>query len=434
MSDDKRTQGGDQSGKGYAQAKRTTAAEAKKKRSWWPGWIWAIPVAALGIAAWLLIRFLTQGGTDITITFPNVYGIDPSDTNIMYLGMKVGKTNGMSLAKNGTSVEVKATIDDSASKFLKTGTLFWLKGAHVSLSNLSSLGSILSGPKMVMQPGPGKDTKDFQGVTNKPLPADRGSPVFFVVSFEEAVGELSEGDPVQLRGFPIGEIKNIGFHFDANTGAISTPVTLALYPRLFHIEHANLPNAADEMRAVVNELIEKGLRARLAREPALIGSYQLSLQMIPGAPATEMKIVDSMPEIPTAPGGGLDSILDRVKGIPLEQIGQNLLDITKQADQIVSSPKLDDAVGELDASLKEIHKVVGNIGPKVDKLVQDLRNTAGQLDQAAQGADRILGGAPTQTGLNDTLREVKEAARSIRALADYLDRHPEALITGKSRD
>jgi paraquat-inducible protein B len=141
-----------------------------------------------------------------------------------------------------------------------------------------------------------------------------------------------------------------------------------------------------------------------------------------------------MPEIPTAPGGGLESILDRVKGIPLDQIGQNLLDIAKNVDQIVGSPKLKDAVVELDGSLKGLHQVVQNVGPQVDKLVQDLRSTAGQLDKAAQGADRMLGGAPAQTGLNDTLREVKEAARSIRSLADYLDRHPEALITGKSRD
>jgi paraquat-inducible protein B len=30
------------------------------------------------------------------------------------------------------------------------------------------------------------------------------------------------------------------------------------------------------------------------------------------------------------------------------------------------------------------------------------------------------------------MREVKEAARAIRSMADYLDRHPEALIKGRS--
>ena len=43
--------------------------EAKVQRSWWPGWIWGVPVVAVGIGIWLLVRALAQGGTDITITF-----------------------------------------------------------------------------------------------------------------------------------------------------------------------------------------------------------------------------------------------------------------------------------------------------------------------------------------------------------------------------
>jgi paraquat-inducible protein B len=34
-------------------------------------------------------------------------------------------------------------------------------------------------------------------------------------------------------------------------------------------------------------------------------------------------------------------------------------------------------------------------------------------------------------GLPETIRQLNEAARSIRTLTDYLDRHPEALIRGK---
>jgi paraquat-inducible protein B len=34
--------------------------------------------------------------------------------------------------------------------------------------------------------------------------------------------------------------------------------------------------------------------------------------------------------------------------------------------------------------------------------------------------------------LDNTLQEVSRAARSIRVLADYLERHPDALLRGKS--
>ena len=39
--------------------KRTEAADVRQTR--WPGWIWAIPIAALGVAGWLGIRALVHG-------------------------------------------------------------------------------------------------------------------------------------------------------------------------------------------------------------------------------------------------------------------------------------------------------------------------------------------------------------------------------------
>ncbi len=411
---------------------RTSPAEVETKQSWWPGWIWAVPIAALAIGAWLLVRFLTQGGTDITITFADVYGITPGDTTIVYRGMNVGSIDDVSLAKDGNAVKVDATIKDSASPFLKEGTLFWLRGAQPSLSNLSSLGAVLSGPTIVMEPGPGKPARHFEGMTGKPvIPREHGPPVLCTVMFDGAVGDLSPGDAVKLRGFAVGEVKQIGFHYDVKTGKIKTPVAVALYPGLFHMENTKQPRSDDTLRAALDRLVEEGLRARLDREPPLIGSYRVALEMVPGAPTAHLNIANSRPEIPAAPGGGLQSIVNRFNNVPIDQIAQNLLDITKQLDQIASSPKLKDSIVQLDASLREIHDTVKNIGPKMNELVQSLRNTAQQLDQAANTAEKTMGGPTSQTGLHDTLREMKEAARAVRSLADYLDRHPEALISGR---
>lgn len=415
--------------------RRTSPAEADTKKSWWPGWIWAVPLAALGIGGWLLVRFLTQGGTDITITFTDVYGITAGDTTVEYRGMNVGSVEDVALTKDGSAVQVSATIKDSASKFLKEGTLFWLRGAHPSLSDLSSLGGILSGPTIVMEPGSGKSTDRFHGIGRKPaLPRERGAPILFAVSFQGAVGDLSPGDAVKLRGFPVGEVKSTAFHYDVKSGKIETPVTLALYPSLFHLQNAPASSPNNAFKAELNQLVSEGLRADLDRDPPLIGGYKVALKMIPGAPHATMDVASNLPEIPTAPGGGLQSIMNRFQDVPIDQIAQNLLDITKHIDQIASSPKLKEAIAELDASLRDIHSTVQDVAPKVDQLVQALRNTSEQLDQAARTADKTMGGAASQTGLQDTLREIKEAARSVRSLANYLERHPEALISGKPGD
>jgi paraquat-inducible protein B len=64
-----------------------------------------------------------------------------------------------------------------------------------------------------------------------------------------------------------------------------------------------------------------------------------------------------------------------------------------------------------------------------------LNLAADELEKTATSANKVLGGqgAPQDSGLPDAIRELTEAARSIRSLTDYLGRHPEAILLGKSR-
>jgi paraquat-inducible protein B len=403
--------------------------EANLRRSWWPGWIWGVPIAALGIGIWLLVRALAQGGTDIIITFDQTYGLKAGDSDVTYRGVKVGKVTGLELAKDGKSVEAKANIKDEASDFLRTGTRFWLRGAHPSISNLSTLGSILSGPTVVMEPGPGTPAKRFVGLPREPIAGSATeAPVLYRVSFQDAVGDLSRGDTVTLRGFSVGVLQDVGFHYDPETKSVETPITLGLYPSAFH-----LPDA-DALRTTLDELVAEGWRARLDREPLLIGEHAVSLDLVPGAPEATMTEAGGLPEIPVAPGGGLNSVLARLNKVPIDRIAQNVLDMTHHADTIVSSPQLQDSLAQLDASLQEIRRTVNVAGPKITKLAESLRYTADKLDQATNQVQQNLGGPESQHGLTSTLRELSDAARSVRSLSDYLERHPESLIRGKPGD
>ena len=48
--------------------------------------------------------------------------------------------------------------------------------------------------------------------------------------------------------------------------------------------------------------------------------------------------------------------------------------------------------------------------------------------------DALSEGGSLNNGLGDTLLQLSRAAKSLGALADYLERHPEALIRGKPAD
>jgi paraquat-inducible protein B len=171
----------------------------------------------------------------------------------------------------------------------------------------------------------------------------------------------------------------------------------------------------------------------MVQSPPLIGAYMISLDFIPGASAASLQTGGSLPVIPTVSGGGFGSIVNRVNRIPINQIADNILEITKHVDSIVSSPDLRDSIEHLNRTLAELQTTIRYTGPQVTKLVYSLRQTGDELDRAAAAANTTMGGNPiSQNNARTALYEVTLAARSVRSLANYLDRHPEALIKGRS--
>ncbi|MGH6993811.1 MAG: hypothetical protein ACRED8_02300, partial [Caulobacteraceae bacterium] len=71
----------------------------------------------------------------------------------------------------------------------------------------------------------------------------------------------------------------------------------------------------------------------------------------------------------------------------------------------------------------------------VAPLIAELRRAASEADSAAAAANRLIGGSPEaqDSDLPSLIRELSWTSRSVRALADYLEEHPESLIKGKGK-
>ena len=121
------------------------------------------------------------------------------------------------------------------------------------------------------------------------------------------------------------------------------------------------------------------------------------------------------PEMPTVPGGlqslqdSITALVAKLNKIPFEGIGNDLRQTLQTAQTLLRT--LDTGVApEARATLVAAHKAL------------DAANQTLQPDSAI-----------TQSTV-DTMRELSRTAASFRALADYLERHPEALIRGKPED
>jgi paraquat-inducible protein B len=393
-------------------------------------------------------------GTAFWLKTDNLGAIQKGST-IIYRGMQVGKV---------AEVEVRGANDLRAEMFVfkpydqlvRPGSLFWLESPlKISLSG-GGVGASFN-PAAALGAVTFETPEEFRGQTAASAGAtfalyanqDRafgegvGPQVLYAVDFPQAVGDVAVGAPVMLGGFQVGAVKAVEVQVDPATGRIASPVTVSIEPLRLHLQRIT-PPADGNWRPIVDRtldsLLARGYRARLDQSPPLIGARHVSLDKVAGAGPARLILGADYPRVPAAPASDLgalgdkaNTLLDHLNAVPIVEIGENARQATGRLAEILKSPKIDDAVNKLDDTLDQADKMVREARPQVGPLIASLRHAADQLDQTAASANSMLGGqgASQDSSVPEALHQLSDAARSIRALADYLQRHPEAVLQGK---
>ncbi|HEY2021040.1 MlaD family protein [Paraburkholderia sp.] len=422
---------------------RSQRTQAEVRHSRWPGWIWAVPIAAIGVAGWLGVRALVHGGETVTVTFDNAYGMKADDTLVMLRGVRIGTVSDVELGPDGRHVETKLRIDRAQKQYLRSGTRFFLRGAQLDLGDPSSLKAMVAGPEIVMEPGPGTPADHFEGLDRRPALAPLHGPVvLYAVRFDGAAGDLKTGADVELRGFRVGTVTNVRLSYDAGTGALSTPVQIALDPSQLGIVGAPPPSNGDWrpfVDGMLTRLVAQGLRARLSQDPPLVGPRKVDLDFVPGAASATLTADSGLPVIPSVASADFDAmtakanqIITKIDALPIKETGEQVRGIAAHINALSSSPQIRDSLTHIDHSVAQIDQTLQQVSPQIGPLVAQLRATASAADRAVAAANQTLGAnSASQNDLPAALRELTDTARSVRALADYLDRHPEALVRGR---
>jgi paraquat-inducible protein B len=175
---------------------------------------------------------------------------------------------------------------------------------------------------------------------------------------------------------------------------------------------------------------QRGLRAQLQSGSLLTGQLYVALDYHPNAPKATIDWSQEPTELPVVPSTlpdveeKLSSILAKLDTLPYEAIGADLTKALASLDQVLKST--DKAVNHVDADLT----------PRLKTTLDELNGAIAAADKVLKSTDATLVGndAPGQQELRDTLQEVSRAARSLRLLTDFLERHPEALLRGKTEE
>jgi paraquat-inducible protein B len=382
---------------------------------------------------------------------------------VLFHGQAIGKVIEIQFDGNH-GFRLQAFINQPYDSLIRPGARFW-KISPLRLSfagggitaNLAPLSTLLAG---------GIDVEvDTTNLNDKQSPAETeftlysshnaarqglsGPTVSYEFAFDGDGGVLDETSAVTLLGFQIGEVETTRLAYHERTGAPYSIATAVIYPQQMNLATgANAQNSADDWRALTDaaltRLIHLGYRARLQQSPPVLGDQSIQLVPTAGAPAALLATDGGAPRFPSAPGSSnLDDIaakadvfLNKLDAIPLEEIGANLRKITGNLDQLMSSPELKDSMTHLHSTLTSIDKMLRDVQPQIGPLIGKLNDAAAELSATATALRQVIesGGPNEDASLPEAIRQITEAARSIKTLTDYLDRHPEALLRGKRPD
>jgi len=293
----------------------------------------------------------------------------------------------------------------------------------------------------------------------------------FVLVFSGNAKGLNIGAPVSFRGVKFGSVSGIQLIWDASTDEAFVEVLVEIDGDAFHEVQSQpgVDRAAD--RDVLTYLIDDlGLRAKLAPLSLVTGQLYIEFDFFPDTKAKLYGFNSKHDEFPTLPStieeleNVVRAALERLKELPIRELANQLASAIKGINSIINRPATKDTPEVLHQALVNLRDLTGKLNEQVTPLTESLtqtsveanatladvrqamRNERGEIvrlaesvEKAAKQAREVLNktgnlvSAVDVVAIDRLVQELSRAAVSIRVFADYLDRHPEALIRGKNR-
>lgn len=283
--------------------------------------------------------------------------------------------------------------------------------------------------------------------------------------FDGSVKGLKVGAPVTFRGVEIGTVSNIAIR--ANPEDLTTRI-----PVIVEIDPASIETTGGSIDKVLPRLIKRGLRAKLSLQSLVTGQLQIELDYMPDTKARLVGGKTKYTEIPTVTST-MSKFEKELEQIPIQEIGHRVSAVLASIEKFIDNPELgqgvknlnqtivdmqklvkdvnshvDPLLGSAEAAIGHVDKLALNVNQQIDPLAADVKKTATAITRTADAARPAISevekafaniaaltgkGSEERRQLDRTLKELQAAARSIKVWAEYLERHPEALIRGKGK-
>jgi paraquat-inducible protein B len=302
----------------------------------------------------------------------------------------------------------------------------------------------------------------------------------YVLYFDESVKGLETGAAVTFRGITVGKVTAVRAIVDPRTLTFGMEVRAEIESSRFTVVSGESIEEAIGERDVARELINRGLRGQLESKSIITGQLIVNLDFHPETPI-KLHGHRELAEIPTIPST-MGEFTKKLMNINLDELSAKLTSLVDGVNNKVNSPEVDEIIATLNQALKHLDQLIVNVDNQVEPLAAGAQGTLKDFSTLARNADKEIkpltakarkGIEDIQTLVNNvngeikplstkaqgalvqgrktlataeglikedspliynaevTLKELSAAARAIRVWAQYLERHPEALVRGR---
>ena len=398
-----------------------------------------------------------EPGHTYILSAERVGGIGPGSP-VLYRDVNVGEVLSYDVGADDKPAILHVFVRAPFDQYVHVNSRFW-KAAGVTINygaqglhlELESLQAALSGGLSFDTPRAALTTPVADNNAPFTLFADHDQAIEsgyrlrvpLLAYFQSSVAGLGPGSPVDLFGLDIGRVTAVTPRITGDRPQVE--VAMELQP-----ERA-FPDAATSWRdpvQVFQHLVAGGLRAELSTRNFITGQEAVSLGFVPGTAAAEIGRQGDAIVVPSQPGGAaglidaVSAVAAQLSQVPFGQIAGNLNQLLANANQTLGSADMRTAIRSLSTTLQDLQQLVRQTNTGLTPALDRLPAISEQLQQAMTHANELLAGAGSSYGTNSDfhrdleqlMEQASDAARSVRMLADFLNRHPEALVRGRANE